>query len=59
MLKTSSPSRSLLARVDAFTDAVATLGLNGDIRSVPLGDAVAIVPGFNGNWQPVHDEMRG
>lgn len=59
MPKTSSPSRSLLARVDAFTDAVVTLGRSGNVRGVPLGDAVAIVPGFNGNWPPVHDEMRG
>lgn len=54
-----SPSRSLLARVDAFTDAVVTLGLGGDICGVPLGDAVAIVPGFDGNWSPIHDEMHG
>ena len=59
MPKTSSPSRSLLARVDAFTDAVVTLGMSGNVRGVPLGDAVAIVPGCNGNWPPVHDEMRG
>ena len=58
-MRKTSPSRSLLARIDAFTDAVVTLGLRGNVRGVPLGDAVAIVPGFNGDWPPVHDEMRG
>ena len=58
-MRKTSTSRSLLARIDAFTDAVAALARDGKNQGMPLGDAVAIIPAFPEDWPRVRTEMQG